>query len=90
VSVPPAGPTREAATRSPAPAGRSGWSGSSPRGRGVRPAVLLLHGLDGLQYRGAAYREAARHLARNGYAALLVHYVIGDSTLLFLRKHLAG
>jgi len=41
-------------------------------------AVLLLHGADGLHYRGPSYREMARDLARNGFLGLLVHYF--DST----------
>lgn len=43
-----------------------------------RPAVLLLHGSDGLLYRGELYREAARDLARAGHPVLLPHYF--DST----------
>src|SRR5207248_8582157 len=37
-------------------------------------AVLLLHGADGLRYRGPTYRDMARDLARDGYLTLLVHY----------------
>ncbi len=45
-----------------------------PQGEGHFPAALLLHGLDGLQFRGADYRAVARTLADHGYVALLLHY----------------
>jgi carboxymethylenebutenolidase len=48
-----------------------------PRGA-ARAAALVLHGADGLTYRGPAYRELARGLAEEGFLALLVHYF--DST----------
>ncbi len=48
-----------------------------PRGT-PRAAVLVLHGADGLTYRGPSYRELARDLAGEGFLALLVHYF--DST----------
>ncbi len=44
----------------------------------ARAAALVLHGADGLTYRGPAYRELARGLAEEGFLALLVHYF--DST----------
>lgn len=47
-------------------------------GPGATAPVLLLHGADGLRYRGASYRGMARDLARQGYLTLLVHYF--DST----------
>jgi carboxymethylenebutenolidase len=50
-----------------------------PAGAGPHPAVLLLHGSEGMPERDAAtYRYAARLLAGKGYVALLVHYF--DST----------
>jgi carboxymethylenebutenolidase len=49
-----------------------------PAGAGRRPAVLLLHGSDGVRYRADMYRRIARGLAADGYPALLVHYF--DST----------
>lgn len=53
-------------------------------------AVLLLHGADGLRYRGPSYRDMARDLARNGFLGLLVHYFdrtgnVAASPLHFLR-----
>jgi carboxymethylenebutenolidase len=42
-----------------------------PREKGRRPAVVLLHGLDGM---GPAYREVAGRLAARGYVVALVHY----------------
>jgi len=48
-----------------------------PRGT-PRAAVLVLHGADGLTYRGPSYRELALGLAEHGFLALLVHYF--DST----------
>lgn len=44
--------------------------GSGPR----RPAVLMLHGADGLSYNGQ-YRSGARSLAAAGYQVFLVHYL---------------
>ncbi len=50
-----------------------------PAGPGKHPAVLLLPSSEGMAERdAAAYRYAARFLARKGYVALLVHYF--DST----------
>ncbi|MGO4524563.1 dienelactone hydrolase family protein [Microvirga sp. 2MCAF35] len=44
-------------------------AGSSPR-----PAVLMLHGADGLSY-NTQYREGARNVAAAGYQVHLVHYL---------------
>ncbi len=41
---------------------------------GRRPAVLMLHGADGLSYNGQ-YRSGARSLAAAGYQVYLVHYL---------------
>lgn len=41
---------------------------------GPRPAVLMLHGADGLSYNGQ-YRSGARSLAAAGYQVFLVHYL---------------
>ncbi len=41
---------------------------------GRRPAVLMLHGADGLGY-NAQYRSGARALAAAGYQVFLVHYL---------------
>jgi carboxymethylenebutenolidase len=38
------------------------------------PAVILLHGGDGLWLNGARYRESARMLANQGFDVFLVHY----------------
>ncbi|HWG43149.1 MAG TPA: dienelactone hydrolase family protein [Gemmataceae bacterium] len=38
------------------------------------PAVLILHGADGLPGRGLPYREMAARFAANGYLAFLLHY----------------
>ncbi len=49
-----------------------------PAAAGRRPAALLLHGSDGVRYRGELYRGVARGLASDGHPALLVRY--SDST----------
>ncbi len=41
---------------------------------GQRPAVIMLHGADGLSYYGPMYREAACNLAKAGYSTFIVHY----------------
>jgi dienelactone hydrolase len=43
-------------------------------GSAVRPAVLMLHGADGLS-RNTQYREGARAIAAAGYQVHLVHYL---------------
>jgi len=43
-------------------------------GSGPRPAVLMLHGADGLGY-NTQYREGARDVAAAGYQVHLVHYL---------------
>ncbi len=43
-------------------------------GSGPRPAVLMLHGADGLGY-NTQYREGARSVAAAGYQVHLVHYL---------------
>ncbi len=45
-----------------------------PAAEGSYPAVLLLHGADGLHYKGPLYRGIARELASHGYVVLLPHY----------------
>ncbi len=45
-----------------------------PDAEGPFPAVLLLHGADGLRYRGPVYRTTARHLAGRGLRVLVPHY----------------
>jgi dienelactone hydrolase len=46
-----------------------------PRGAGKRPAVILLHGVGGLDRAGPVYRGVARRLADQGFVVLLVHYL---------------
>src|SRR5258708_6705437 len=46
----------------------------APRLKGKHPALLLLHGSDGLGKHGDGFRAAARQIAERGYAVLLVHY----------------
>lgn len=41
---------------------------------GPHPAVLVLHGADGLPGRGLPYRELASRIAAHGYLAFLPHY----------------
>lgn len=41
------------------------------------PAVLLLHGSDGMMRHADGYRTAAKGLAAQGYAAFIVHYYQG-------------
>src|SRR5947209_143643 len=43
-------------------------------------AVVLLHGADGLTYRGESYRALARELAVRGHRALLPHYFDATGT----------
>jgi carboxymethylenebutenolidase len=45
-----------------------------PKQPGRYPAVLLVHGIDGLEESGRIYRGAASRLANKGYVVLLVHY----------------
>ena len=46
-----------------------------PARPGKHPALLLLHGSDGLaDRRGEGYRAAAHAITARGYAVLLVHY----------------
>jgi carboxymethylenebutenolidase len=45
-----------------------------PAAPGRHPAVVVVHGADGLQASGELYRREARELARRGYAVFLVHY----------------
>jgi carboxymethylenebutenolidase len=40
---------------------------------GKYPALLLIHGSDGLAKRGDDYRAACRNIAKRGYIVLLVH-----------------
>lgn len=40
-----------------------------------RPAVLMLHGADGLTMRGGEYRAGARAIAIDGYHVALLHYL---------------
>jgi carboxymethylenebutenolidase len=65
-----------------------------PRTPGPHPAVLLLHGCDGLTRRGPRLRDQARHLAENGYVCLLVHYFDRDGmdevATEDIREHFAG
>ena len=51
-----------------------------PPGEGPHPAVILLHGADGLDFRGKAYRGMARELAGHGFLALLLHYFDATGT----------
>src|SRR5262245_36753103 len=45
-----------------------------PERAGPAASVVLLHGADGLSYRGPAYRAMARHLAARGLRVFLPHY----------------
>jgi carboxymethylenebutenolidase len=45
-----------------------------PKGKGKHPALVMVHGSDGMTRHGKAYRQAARDLARRGYIVFLVHY----------------
>ena len=46
----------------------------SPNEKGPRPAIVMLHGIGGLESSGKTYRTAAKLLADKGYLVLLVHY----------------
>ncbi|MBV9848548.1 MAG: dienelactone hydrolase family protein [Armatimonadetes bacterium] len=56
---------------------------SLPAPRGTHPAVILLHGSDGLDAAGPRFRLMMQALAGLGYAALLPHYFArtGDADL---------
>jgi carboxymethylenebutenolidase len=62
-----------------------------PAGEGKHPAVLLLHGADGLKVQLLNYRHYSRVLARQGYATFLVHYFdrtdTGFADLTTILKH---
>src|SRR5581483_9357515 len=45
-----------------------------PERAGPAPAVVLLHGADGLTYRGSVYRAMARYLSGRGMRVFLPHY----------------
>jgi carboxymethylenebutenolidase len=49
-----------------------------PKSGGRAPAILLLHGSDGMSRFAEGYREAAKALAAQGYAAFIVHYYEGS------------
>ncbi len=51
-----------------------------PAAPGRAPAVIVLHGADGLTYRGASYRALARELAGRGFLGLLPHYFEATGT----------
>jgi carboxymethylenebutenolidase len=48
------------------------------------PAVILLHGADGLWVNGGRYRESARMLADQGFDVFLVHYFERTGTYMAL------
>src|SRR5581483_3058384 len=53
------------------------WRPGDDRGAvrpGAGPAVVLLHGADGLTYRGSVYRAMARYLSGRGMRVFLPHY----------------
>src|SRR5439155_14398183 len=45
-----------------------------PKRADKHPAVVLLHGSDGLTNHGGSFRSCARWAAQKGYLVLLVHY----------------
>lgn len=45
-----------------------------PGARGKFPAVLFLHGADGMAWRGEEYTTFAQKLAHNGYRVFLIRY----------------
>jgi dienelactone hydrolase len=45
-----------------------------PKGKGPFPAVVMLHGLDGMEEGGKVYRSLCQTLADKGYVAVVVHY----------------
>lgn len=51
---------------------------------GRLPAVILLHGADGLWINGGRYRESARMLADQGFDVFLVHYFDRTGTYMAL------
>jgi carboxymethylenebutenolidase len=55
---------------------RAEWfpAGAGPQGE-ARPALLLLHGADGLAFGGDRYRLAAGLVAASGYHVGLLHYL---------------
>jgi dienelactone hydrolase len=63
-----------------------GSSAENVRGSAAKPAVLLLHGADGLSY-AEGYRLAARTIAASGYHVAFVHYLdrTGDRRVAYAR-----
>jgi carboxymethylenebutenolidase len=51
------------------------FEASRSAGAERRPAVLMLHGADGLTMRGGEYRAGARAIAASGYHVGLLHYL---------------
>lgn len=56
---------------------RAEWfpAGAAPAGGEARPALLLLHGADGLAFGGDRYRLAAGLVSASGYHVGLLHYL---------------
>jgi carboxymethylenebutenolidase len=54
------------------------------RGEGLQPAVLLLHGANGLQHEG--HRRVAETFADRGFTVLFVHYFDRTGTLVASRN----
>jgi dienelactone hydrolase len=55
-----------------------------PKSSGRLPAVIFLHGADGLWVNGGRYRESARMLADQGFDVFLVHYFERTGTYMAL------
>ena len=47
---------------------------------GLHPAVIILHGSDGVEANGDLYRTAAKTLAAKGFVAIIVHYFDATGT----------
>ena len=57
---------------------------ASPKGPG--PAIILLHGADGLNLRPDAYDRIAAFLAKRGYCVFVVHYFDGTGVEIATRS----
>lgn len=51
----------------------------NPGVTGQMPAVIILHGADGMDEFGEQYREAGRQMAQAGYVAFVPHYLEGPA-----------
>jgi dienelactone hydrolase len=76
-ALPVSGPVEETFSANGKPVGIEMYEPASP---GRYPAVVLLHGADGIQAHARAYRHAAEGLSARGYVVLLPRYFEATGT----------